>query len=288
MDEITTLYTLFKKGNDTLITGKQKIYLINTYNNIYLNKNIDELLIFCNSIISREIKQIDNLNYSETKLIIDKLHTKLKIINFGNEIGIKNLSILLNKKINSINDLTRKDYNNIIFNPNINFNHCLDNLHLIFKKEKIIERYLDYEYGEQDTEICENNTMKFLKFYDFLMLDYDNINENQLDNILTNSELNLENHLFYIYKTFNGFHLFYMTETLLHNKKETAFFMKMMNCDSWYIIYSYKNGFKIRLNKKKNRNEEYIHKFLKKCGKSKPNLKCLEYINIIDKYLNFK
>jgi len=79
---------------------------------------------------------------------------------------------------------------------------------------------------------------------------------------------------FYIYKTYNGYHVFLMSHCFGYYDNDTQNLMKFLGCDQWYIVFSCKNGYKIRLNPKSNRPdnmpETVISDFVMSYGKGKP------------------
>ena len=113
------------------------------------------------------------------------------------------------------------------------------------------------------------------------MLDYDGITYEELLEILKPYK---NYHLFRIYETYNGFHVFILSQTYEYKNYLTIEFMKSLKCDLFYILFAYRNGFKIRLNKKIGRNEEYVIKYLGDYGLGELNEECERLIKIHDLY----
>ena len=72
-----------------------------------------------------------------------------------------------------------------------------------------------------------------------------------------------------------------MSKLIDHLHPSLPVFLKFFQCDPYYIVFTVKNGFKIRLSlKKKN---TFVERFVE-CVGNKDNIeqKCLEYINFIE------
>lgn len=141
----------------------------------------------------------------------------------------------------------------------------------------------DYEYGWQESPLCHDNKMYYLKFYDLLMLDYDEITYDQLIVILT--PFGLE-HYFEIHQTYNGYHVFLLSELLNHRDPRAKQLMIELKTDHYYMMFCYVNGYKIRLSKKLGRQEEYISKFVERFGTDqKLNPECQKLLAIFHQHL---
>jgi len=144
-----------------------------------------------------------------------------------------------------------------------------------------------YEYGWQESDKCPNGKMYYITFYDFLMVDIDDINLNisHLNDMMI--ELGFVGRL---YRTYNGYHLFLTSHSFYHKSKETKEIMLLLGCDLFYITFSYLNGFKIRLNPKI-RDEEYIaaeyHSIIGPYQNIPENTQLLHFLSIHDKYLQY-
>jgi hypothetical protein len=150
----------------------------------------------------------------------------------------------------------------------------------------------DYEYGKQ-LYIHKKNLvdpgerdyqMFYLRFYNFMMLDFDKISYDELLHRL--NPLVEKGHYFRIYQTFNGFHVFVCSEMFPFNEKRSMSLMKMLQCDHFYCLFSYKFGYNIRLNKKYSRNEDFVAKYHSSLGPEEHYLPELAILmNIHDAYL---
>ena len=141
----------------------------------------------------------------------------------------------------------------------------------------------EYEYGKQYYK--NDYIMYYLKFYNLMMLDYDNVEfsviENKLKSFIDNG------YYFSIYKTYNGYHVFILSHILPYNDINNFILMKLLGCDHYYCLFSHKYGYHIRLNKKKDRDEEYVAKYYKSLGNTKNILPELyNLLKIHDVYLD--
>ena len=69
-----------------------------------------------------------------------------------------------------------------------------------------------------------------------------------------------------------------------HSELTTAYFMRSLKCDLWYILFSHKNGFKIRLSPKKNRCEHKLEEFVDMWGWGIPDPSCVWYLETLKRY----
>lgn len=121
-----------------------------------------------------------------------------------------------------------------------------------WKLERPLFVNIDYEHGYQESDLFEDNKMYYLKFYDFLMIDFDKVSINHV-----REKLSLFSPLtFRIYSTYNGFHAFLMSASLNHRSSKTRLLLEDLGCDPYYIKFSHNLGFKVRLNPKKGRDDE--------------------------------
>ena len=244
-------------------------------NNIFIEtKDKPDFLAFIN------IGQIDSLiNYfKQTLLKLNKNnHTKI-----SKTLHLSEISEVLGKKIASVSEITRQDYQKIMKNPVYNFHYCLEHFSLK-SRDTVIQSNNDFELGYQESPVCDENKMYYLKFYDFLMLDYDDMLLDDIKSILNKTCVS-EDHLFYIFKTYRGYHIYEMSRRRNHAELTTAYFMKNLKCDLWYILFSHKNGFKIRLTPKKNRCEDKLEEFVETWGCASPHPVCLFYLETLKHY----
>ena len=151
----------------------------------------------------------------------------------------------------------------------------------LWSKEIPIKSLDEYEFGWQTSEYCKDGKMYYLKFYNLLMMDFDDITLELLESKL---EI-MEDFRFRIYKTHNGFHVFVTSLLISHNEELAYELMTNLKCDHYYISFSYKLGYKIRLSTKMGRDEKSISKYLKDMGTVEPDPKCIELIAVHDRYI---
>ena len=164
-----------------------------------------------------------------------------------------------------IDDLTRFELSRIV-----NVLKFRDNLNPKVYNHPIISTPI-YEYGWQESNICPDNKLYYLVFYDLLMVDIDNndlvpsLNNAQLitpdstSNYINNLDIQLKLYglTARVYQTYNGYHIFITSHNINHKSLEAQRLMAALHCDIYYMTFSYLNGFKVRLNPKM-RDDEYI------------------------------
>ena len=69
-------------------------------------------------------------------------------------------------------------------------------------------------------------------------------------------------YLFRIYQTANGYHVFLISHQVDYYNLSIARLMKHLGCDPWYIAFTFKNGFRVRLNRKITRKEPFVRKWI--------------------------
>lgn len=133
----------------------------------------------------------------------------------------------------------------------------------------------DYEYGWQESSLCLEGKLYYLKFYDFLMLDYDKLT---LAEVMQKLEPFMKEYRFRIYQTYAGYHVYLISHRINHRHAKE--FMHQLDCDFFYTKFVYNNGFKIRLTKKEGRPEEFLEKFCLEVGDGPEDVGCLEALKI--------
>lgn len=67
---------------------------------------------------------------------------------------------------------------------------------------------------------------------------------------------------FYIYETYNGFHGYIMSERMFYGEYQTIKLMRELNCDRFYVGFTRKVGFVVRIQNKEDRDEQFIERFV--------------------------
>lgn len=283
--------------DERLITQKQLNFVETLYQQVVDHKKplpfqtltslIGEILVIDNPDIShlkhREVSRV--IAYIQRNLLPLESN-KLKILT--NHLSLEEISTILKRPLINYQEITRKDYFLISQNPKYNFNKCLEKFKNIGygQKDTVLYQCPDYEHGIQNSELCQDGKMGYLKFYDLLTLDYDGWTLTEITDLLTTLFKDPKKVSFAIYQTFNGYHLYYLTKPTNHLEVTTCQFMKTLKCDLWYIMFSHRNGFRIRLSPKINRPETYVERFCQYWGQGEKHPTCLHYLDILNRYLH--
>jgi hypothetical protein len=260
-----------REGKDTTInpcSDKQMDYLNILWDRTLLDNS--SKLSFYSDALNRKLESIGDVVYSDVGKLITSLKKKIRInnkqIEFVKKVvpDISELSRLCKRNINSYGDVSIWEMHMITkYNPNFNFERFLDNFKLKIN-QSILEANEDWEYGKQMAYKTNTDSIYFMKFNQMVMLDFDNIDlEGVLEklNIIKNIE-GEEGTLFRIYQTYNGYHVFIISHVIEYYSLKTAYLMKLLGCDPWYIAFSYKYGFRVRLSIKEKRDEKYVRRWI--------------------------
>lgn len=256
-DTTTTNNDTTTTNNDTkTTTNNDKIYII------YINNM---------NILEENIVNLEGL----TKMETNKLINKLKNISPASK---KQIEVIKKMDINIVNNIIDKDLDLLNINDvNLIFNKI--NRLISIKETPIISNY-NWEYGLQLNKLYDSNKFYYLKFYNLLVLDYDNITLDNVKKLLLRTNLT-----FRIYETFKGYHVFCTSMIFDYHTKSTINFMRYMLCDEVYSTFVYRYGFKVRLTKKHD-NEQFIARYIEKIGNEDELDELLELINVHDYYIN--
>lgn len=179
----------------------------------------------------------------------------------------------LRRPIKAWEELSYRDFKFLIKSP--------DRFHLV-PKDHPIEIHDSYEFGWQESDYCQDGKMYYLKFYEFMMMDFDSISHDELVTRLSK----YPEMVFRLYQTHNGFHVFVMSQPFPHAHQTSYEFMMSLGCDHFYILFAHKYGYKIRLSPKKDRQEQFRARYLKTIGDpSMIDSNCVELIQIHDAYI---
>lgn len=167
------------------------------------------------------------------------------------------LSDFTNKNVNELN---HRDIVEIFKKLDIPITPILNNYKYIIEYE---DSKLNYIIGRQ-LHLKKNTEMKLICFKDFVIIDWDVPRHQNKDDFLRELKQHLINfpYTFYIYETYNGFHGYIMNAKLWFADWNTIKLLKDLKCDEFYIGFTRKVGFVVRLNKKVDREEEFIEKFV--------------------------
>ena len=179
----------------------------------------------------------------------------------------------------SVEGLVYKDWLRMVtYNPRFNLEFFLSSFNLKCD-DTIIDWKIDREYGKQKSEYGEDGYLYYVKFPNFMCLDYDEKTLEQMEEIIERILERYPEILLHLYKTYNGYHIYIVSHIVEHFSIETARFMIDCDCDPWYVGFSYKNGFRVRVSKKKGRGEEKVQEFVKEYGCGVVDANCIERLN---------
>jgi hypothetical protein len=130
----------------------------------------------------------------------------------------------------------------------------------------------DYILGTQYNRITDERIMDIISFKNLLVLDYD-VPKDIKDTCLQNAKQELLERItnilksryyqFHIYETYRGYHVYCVSKSFNYNDHIVHKLMTDLECDRFYIGFTRYVGFVVRINKKSNRNEPYIERFVK-------------------------
>lgn len=195
------------------------------------------------------------------------------------------LNYLLRNEGKVLSDFTSKDYEELTYSDiktlyyqlNVPLSIDLRNYEYIIKEETD-----DYVIGHQINKTTKEKIMDIISFNSMMVLDYDikkddNIKNDSAKQTLLNDiiyTLSEYPYTFYIYETFNGYHVYCTSKFFDYKEHSTHTLMKRLGCDQFYISFTRYVGFVVRLNKKKDREEKYIERFVAKMG-NEPDINIL-------------
>ncbi len=220
-----------------------------------------------------------SFNKTNDTRIID--YSTKYVENVKNILTLDKVSEYLERNVSSYNDITYSEYKKIYNKyPSVDYSKSLKTHAKSHFVPLLWNR--DWEYGYQSSDYCKDNKLYYLRFFNFMMLDMDNISLNELKPILFKYS---HIFMFYIHETYNGFHVFVMSHAISHFSNEAFSLMESLGCDPWYVKFSYNDGYKIRLNKKKGRGEEFVSKPVGKIGDAIIHPHCKMCYKILKKFL---
>jgi hypothetical protein len=156
----------------------------------------------------------------------------------------------------------------------------------------------DYILGTQYNKETKQPIMDIISFKNLLVLDYDvpKITNNDPDELkIAKSKLlkqiidilKTTNYKFHIYETYRGYHVYCVSKLFNNNDHKVHKLMNELGCDRFYIGFTRYVGFVVRINKKTNRDEQYIERFVGIINEDIPSMDCLiDLIKIKDELMN--
>lgn len=217
------------------------------------------------------------------KKIEDMTHNDLmkvsKVYNVKKESGLteKQRELMTKFSPDLIREITKKDMEDLNYYDYkrfLNVVNMSNDTRLGIYDHPVIST-IDYEYGWQESVKCQDNKLYYIVFYDLCMIDIDdkNVDIDQIQDILIEKGYSGR-----IYTTYNGYHIFITSHLINHRSWEARKIMEIIKCDAYYKFFTYRSGFRVRLNPKLRENETVAAAFLKRFGeKENPILVDLLY-----------
>jgi hypothetical protein len=146
-------------------------------------------------------------------------------------------------------------------------------------KYHFIQQEKDYYIAFQ-VNTKKMTSTKIIAFRDLLVIDFDH---KTLDDFI--ATLRHSNETFMIYETFNGFHAYCVSKRFPHWHRDTLQFMSDLLCDTWYVHFSKRCGFAVRLSKKPRRQEHFVEKYVCTVGTAAVDSTLLDLVKYKDSLL---
>jgi hypothetical protein len=196
------------------------------------------------------------------------------------------ISALLGRSVTNMSTLTKSDFNKIVRKtPEFDLKTALEKFQNR-PRDTIITSNTSWEYGWQYSTAGHDQRLRYIKFNDWLMLDYDTPDFDTIKNKLNPLLTSQPDLLFYVYRTRNGYHLLLMSELRDHFDFQTMRWMYQLGCDIWYILFTYRNGYRIRLSPKIHEpKEEEIYEYCGSLGGGTVHPSCHQYHSVYLDYL---
>jgi hypothetical protein len=239
-------------------------------------KASDKQISYLKSILQSENKQLSDF----TKKSFDELeHSDIcqlfKVIKTATDKQKVYLQSVLQEEKKLLSEFTMTPIDNLTHQEiTLIFKKLQVPIHLHLKDIKYImkEEGPGYVVGTQ-LNTYSKKTMNLIVFQYLMVIDWDisSLAKDALSSVSTDKDELLESiktllkqfpYTFYIYETFNGFHGYLVSKNFDYYSWDTLKLLKQLRCDKYYIGFTRKIGFTVRLNKKLNRNEEFIEKFV--------------------------
>lgn len=241
-----------------------------------------------NEVITDFNDNIDSLTHSDVSKIIRHIKKYIKIgLEYQHKLAPYSDDIYA-KFGKTIDQLTILDIEKLSkIYPLINLPYAIKRFNI-----KPVDYPLEYtsrwEYGYQMSPYCEDDKLYYLKFYDMLVVDYDHSDFDVLKDELGQFCAKFKTFLLNVYQTINGFHIIVTSHSIPYDNQMSVKLMELLKCDQWYIVFSSKNGYKIRLNPKirNNQKDQYVSKYIFTIGTGIIDPRCVELLEIYDKFHN--
>lgn len=235
---------------------------------------INEVITDYTDIDSLTCSDVSKILANLKKYIIIGSEYKSKLLPYCDEIYAK-----FGKKLEQLTILDIEKLCKIY--PSINLPYAIKKFNI-----RPVDYPLEYtnrwEFGYQKSIYCQDDKLYYLKFYDMLVVDYDNTDIDKLKSKLRQFCEKFKTFLLKIYQTINGFHIIVISHSIPYNHQMAIKLMEMLDCDQWYIVFSSKNGYKIRLNPKIRNGiiDPYVSKYVFTIGSGDEDNRCSELLKV--------
>jgi hypothetical protein len=232
-------------------------------------------------------EETDQVSLKEFKLVVDNAKRYLKIGDLYREKLQDHRQTIEERFQKNLEDLTVDDLERVIFQfPHLNLPYVIKHFH-IKPKDRPLVYTSEYEYGIQQSPHCYQQELFYLKFYNLLTVDYDDLVLDQVERRLQDFCQAMPSFLFALYETYRGFHLMLLSHAIPYHEDQALQLMEGLGCDSWYSVFSHKNGFRLRLSPKIRPDgpEPHVARFLGLRGQGRPHPDCARLHRIYRSYL---
>jgi hypothetical protein len=213
---------------------------------------------------------------------------QIKYLTYLLESDNKTLDMFTDK---TIDQLTHLDIRILFSKLHVPITVDLRNFNYIINKDTD-----DYTIGTQYNKSTNQRIMDIISFKNLMVLDYDvdkkveskDLKQKKLELLETiENRLSETEYQFLVYETYSGYHLYCISHIFRYNEHSVHKLMEMLGCDKFYIGFTRYVGFAVRINKKPNRDEVYIERFVKKINENIPCIdKLVNLIKLKDNIIN--
>lgn len=238
------------------------------------------------------LEGLEFLKFTEAIDLIDSLKLEIKCneqeINLiKQKYSLNELSLLLKRTINSYEELNLRDLKKIQEDDPSYIHKNVIGRYIPKRVNIPLEWSLDYEIGISK-ETGKNTYVYYIKFYELLVMDFDNLSyEEVLENLKKK-----DSELFEIFQTYKGYHVFLVSRKISYNSNEVSEFCKDLNSDKWHLFYSRYHGYCVRISHKSGRDENLwspvTHKYIGSFGKGLYDLELHRLLRIFKKSIHKK
>ncbi len=230
--------------------------------------DINRICFYINEYTYPSTKQLDFLNSVFVYCGVDPVAylSQLQQDNTDNIVSTDNTDI-------TEKTITKQQYYNVLKRLQNDYQLFLPKMIHSVYMYRVLHQNKDYAIIEQ-IHNKTGDTLKILSFKKLLVCDWDSMTLDEIKDVLASY---LHQYTFEIYKTHKGYHGYCVSEMFDHTAFGTLQLMYKLKCDQVYTSFTKVNGFVVRLQKKKGRDEQYIERYVESIG-VKPGLKELQQL----------